>query len=205
MGQVMSGIRGILAIPAVYSAFQNIMGAHRFRADFVKEFVRPFTGCAVLDIGCGPADILAHLPNVSYWGFDVSDAYIARAQARFGDRGVFYCRELTSPDVDRLPKVDIVMALGLLHHLDDDSALSVLRLASRALKPGGRLVTFDPCFDPGQTAISRLLVGLDRGQDVRTRAEYESIAGAVFDSPRVVVRHRLWIPYTHCIMECTKA
>ena len=180
------------------------MGAHSFRIRFVEEFVRPFPGCTILDIGCGPADILAYLPEVNYHGFDVSDAYIARAGTQFGQRGQFHCKELTFSDIENMPKADIVFALGLLHHLDDETALNVMRLAHQALKPGGRLLTFDPCFDAGQNMMSRFLVSIDRGQNVRTMAGYESIASAVFESPRLEVRHRAWIPYTHCFMECTR-
>lgn len=204
MGQITTGLRSILSSPAIYSASQHIMGAHRLRIGFVDEFIRPISGCAILDIGCGPADILGYLPEVDYRGFDISDAYIARANKRFGPRGKFFCQMLTHSDVEEMPQVDIVLALGLLHHLDDESAIGVLQLASQALKPGGRLLTFDPCFDDGQNLISRFLVGLDRGQNVRTGAEYEAIASAVFESPRVEVRHRAWIPYTRCLMECTR-
>lgn len=204
MAQITSGVRAIFSSPLIYSAFQNIMGAHDVRTTLVEEFVRPVSGCAVLDIGCGPADILAHLPDVDYCGFDISDAYIARANKRFGQRGRFFCQTLAQSDVEKMPKVDIVLALGLLHHLDDESAISVLRLASQALKPGGRLLTFDPCFDVEQNIVARFLVGIDRGQNVRTKAGYESIASAVFESPQLEVRHRAWIPYTHCFMECTR-
>lgn len=204
MAQITSGIRAIFSSPLIYSAFQNIMGAHEVRTTLVQEFVRPNPGFAILDIGCGPADILAYLPEVDYCGFDISEAYIVRANERFGSRGKFYCQELTYSDVEKMPQVDIVLALGLLHHLDDESAISVLRLASQALKPGGRLLTFDPCFDAEQNCVSRFLVGIDRGQNVRTRAGYEAIASEVFESPRIEVRHRAWIPYTHCFMECTR-
>ncbi len=204
MAQITSGVRAIFSSPIIYSAFQNMMGAHRFRVKFVDEFVRPFSGGSILDIGCGPADILAYFPEVDYHGFDISDAYIAQAKTRFGLRGKFSCQILTQSDVAKLPKFDIVLALGLLHHLDDETAIDVLELASQALKPGSRLLTFDPCFDTNQNFISRFLVGIDRGQNVRNRAGYTTIASAVFDTPRVEVRHRAWIPYTHCLMECTR-
>jgi SAM-dependent methyltransferase len=204
MGQVTTGIRAIFSNPAIYSVFQNIMGAHGVRTTLVEEFVRPISGCTILDIGCGPADILDYLTDVDYFGFDISDAYIARANKRFGLRGKFYCKELTHADIEKMPKVDIVLALGLLHHLDDKSAIAILNLGLQALKPGGRLLTFDPCFDAEQNIVSRFLVGIDRGQNVRTRKGYEYIASRVFEIPRVEVRHRAWIPYTHCFMECTR-
>lgn len=204
MAQITTGIRAVLSHPAVYSAFQNLMGAHRFRIDFVREFIRPQPDCSILDIGCGPADILAYFPRVDYRGFDISPAYIQRASERFGERGTFTCKILTADDVAQLQKVDLVLALGLLHHMDDETAGQVLRLASSALKPGGRLVTYDPCFVKRQNRVARLLVRLDRGRNVRTQEGYRSLAAQVFDSPQVEVRHRTWIPYTHCLMECTR-
>lgn len=200
----MRGIRAILSNPILYSACQTIMGAQRFRIKFVEELVRPFSGCAILDIGCGPADILAYLADVDYWGFDISDPYIERAKMRFAQRGRFYCQELTHSDIVKMPPFDIVLALGVLHHLADESAIGVLRLASQALKPGGRLLTVDPCLEAGQNPIARFLIRIDRGQNVRSGAGYASLARAVFESPCVEVRERAWIPYTHCIMECTR-
>jgi SAM-dependent methyltransferase len=155
-------------------------------------------------MGCGPGDILAYLPDIDYWGFDISNAYIERANARFGRLGKFHCQELTPSIVESMPPFDVVLALGLLHHLDDESAVRVLRLASQALKPGGRVLTVDPCLESGQNPIARFLVSKDRGQNVRIRKEYAALASTVFESPRVTVRHQRWIPYTHCIIESTK-
>jgi SAM-dependent methyltransferase len=203
MAQITTGVRALLSNPLVYSSFQSLMGARRFRTNFVADHVRPFPGMRLLDVGCGPADILAHLPSVAYWGFDISAAYIEKARARFGDRGHFQCKYLESSDLEQLPQFDVALAIGLLHHLDDPVARDVLALARKALRPGGRLITVDPCLDPSQNAVSRFLVLHDRGQNVRTRAAYEALAGGVFDHVEARVRHQAWIPYTHCIMECS--
>jgi SAM-dependent methyltransferase len=107
-------------------------------------------------------------------------------------------------DVENMPSFDVVLALGLIHHLGDEEAVGIMRLAYKALKPGGRLLTVDPCLEPGQNPIARFLVNNDRGQNVRNKAAYASVANAVFKSPRIEVRHQRWIPYTHCFMECTR-
>src|SRR5512133_194816 len=111
MAQITSGVRAIFSNPSVYSVFQNIMGAHRSRTDLVEGFIKPFPGCAILDIGCGPADILAYFPETDYWGYDISDVYIAKAKKRFGTQGHFFCKELTASDLQIMPKFDIVLAL----------------------------------------------------------------------------------------------
>ncbi|MCI5224149.1 MAG: class I SAM-dependent methyltransferase [Candidatus Electrothrix sp. AR4] len=205
MAQVTHGVRSLLSHPIIYSAFQTLLGAHRCRQNFVSNYVKPFPGMKVLDLGCGPADILAHLPDVKYWGFDISEAYIERAREQFGTAGNFQCKQMQSEDLKYLPQVDLVLALGLLHHLDDATATDVIQLALQALKPGGRLVSIDPCLDPSQNPIARFLISHDRGQDVRDRRGYEALAKKVFSVFRIAVRHHmLRIPYTHCIMECQR-
>jgi SAM-dependent methyltransferase len=204
MTQITSGVRAILSHSTIYSALQTMMGAHKGRVNFVANFVKPYAEMKVLDIGCGPADILAYLPGVDYWGFDISEDYINQARKRFGTRGKFECRHLIDKDLENLPMFDVVLAIGLIHHLDDPVATEVLQLAFQALKPGGKLLTIDPCLDPSQSRIARFLIRNDRGQNVRDKAGYESLAKGVFESPRLDVQHKAWIPYTHCYMECHK-
>lgn len=204
MAQITDGFRAILSSPFVYSSFQTLMGAKKSRQRFVANYVRPEPGMSVLDVGCGPADILACLPGVRYWGFDISEPYINQAKKKFSNSGVFECKYLEAADLVSLPKFDVVLALGVLHHLDDEIAVSVMELASQALRPGGRLISVDPCFDPSQNLISRFLVSKDRGQNVRDKRGYEALGGHAFPTRTVRVQHQAWIPYTHCFMECTK-
>lgn len=178
------------------------MGANRSRASFVNEYVKPFPGMKILDVGCGPADILAYLPDTEYWGFDVSEVYITQAQKKYDDRGIFHLKQLEFSDLAGLPSFDLVLAIGLLHHLDDDEVKEFMQLASKALISKGRLVTIDPCFDESQNPVARFLVRNDRGQNVRDKSGYEELAQSTFTDLNVVVRNRFWIPYTHCIMEC---
>lgn len=202
MGQITSGVRSILSHPMVYSMFQAMMGGQATRQALITEHIRPVRGMKILDIGCGPAGILEHLPEVEYWGFDVSSAYIDAAQARFDSRGHFFCQELKPKDLAGLPKFDLVLALGLIHHLDDGSAIELLRLAYDALEPGGRFISIDPCLEAGQNPVARFIIKRDRGQNVRTRDGYFALASTVFSNAKIQVRHTTWVPYTHCIMEC---
>lgn len=197
-------MRALLSHPCIYSLFQYVMGAYKFRNIFVSQFIRPFSGMYILDIGCGPADIRAHLPEVNYWGFDISEAYIAKARKTFDKQGHFRCDEIRSDTLNGLPKFDVALAIGLLHHLDDKAALDILYLMYQALKPGGRVLTADPCFEMSQNPIARFLINNDRGQNVREQSGYEKLARRVFESARSETRHQKWIPYTHCILECTK-
>lgn len=203
MAQITSGVRAVLSHPMIYSVFQQFMGATRDRKLYVKDFLCAEEGMRVLDIGCGPADILAHLPNVEYYGFDISEPYIRRARERFADkRASFTCKLLTLNDLAGLPHFDRIIAIGLLHHLGDELATELMRMVSSRLAPGGRMVTLDPCLSDDQNMVSRWLVKSDRGQNVRTREGYEAIARGAFGRVHATVSHKSWIPYTHCHVVC---
>ena len=203
MSQVTSGVRSIFSDPRIYDGFQTLMGATRVRTELISEFIRPSAGMRLLDIGCGTAEILAFLPEgVDYWGFDISARYVAAAQARYGSRAKFHCGLLDAQQVDALPRFDVVIALGVLHHLTDSEARGLFELARRALRAAGRVVTVDPCLAQGQNPIARFLIQRDRGQNVRSAEAYRALPGSSFDLVQGQVRHRSWIPYTHWIMEC---
>jgi SAM-dependent methyltransferase len=200
-------MKALLEKPALYELFSRVVGAQSSRETFVKTYVRPRPGDQILDVGCGPADILDHLPGVDYFGFDISPSYIESARKRFGERGQFFCERVSEARafLDREGRFDIVLAIGILHHLDRDEALDLFRLARRALKPGGRLVTLDPCYAPGQSPVARYLAARDRGRFVRNEEAYRDLARAEFPAVIASVRHDLLrMPYTHIILECAK-
>ena len=181
------------------------MGAHEVRTTFVREFIRPQPGQTILDIGCGPADILDYLPQVDYFGFDISERYIKQARTKYEGRGRFFLKHFDEEDLRTLPSFDVVFCIGVLHHMDKATAKNVLALIKRALKPGGRVVTIDPCYAPGQLPLSKFIVSRDRGQHVRNQEGYAELAKGIFSDCVTQVRHQAWIPYTRCFMECTSS
>ena len=204
MSQITSGIRAILSHPVIYDSLQNIMGARRIRRDLVDNFVKPSPNCRILDIGCGTAEILPYLPtSVGYWGFDISRPYIEAAKTRFKSRGHFHCGLLNKTVLNELPKFDVVLVIGVLHHLDDDAAANLFALTREALGEHGRMITIDPCLAQGQNPIARYLIRHDRGQNVRNADGYRALASKTFQNVGGTLGHRRWIPYTHWIMECS--
>lgn len=204
MGQITTGIRSILDHPRVYHLLQTLLGAHKGRIELVRDFIRPNTGDFILDIGCGPAEIIDYLPKIKYWGFDISPNYIAQAKARYQDQAHFFQKELTEDDVSSLPKFDTALAVGVLHHLNDETSKHLFELLHKALKPGGRVVCIDPCYEDGQNLLAKFLISRDRGQNVRAQSGYATLVPNFLFECRTEVRHRVWIPYTHCYMECTR-
>lgn len=194
----------LLGVSAVYRAFQDALGADTFRRR-LAAWIDAAPGQRVLDIGCGPAAILAHLPaDIDYHGFDDSAAYIAAARAQYGDRGHFWQARVEQQTLAELGHFDRVIAIGVLHHLDDAAAAQLVALAARACTPGGMLLTYDPCWAAGQGAIARGLIARDRGEHVRDAHGYASLAREQFARVEPeVVRGHLRVPYTACVLRAT--
>jgi SAM-dependent methyltransferase len=197
-------MRAILARPLAYRAFGAVIGAARARTILVREHVRPTPGQRVLDIGCGPGELVPFLQGLEYVGLDQSAEYIAAARQHYPEAR-FVCERI-GDHVVRGETFDLALAIGVLHHLDDDDALTLLRVARASLRRGGRLVTLDGCHVPGQHRVSRWLLSHDRGRHVRARDEYARLMRQVFADVRDVVRDDLLrVPYTHLVAECRRS
>ena len=197
-------LKSILAHSALYSLFQDCIGASKFRKLLAESYVRGKSGDRVLDIGCGTGNILEHLKGLDYHGFDMNAVYIERARKKYGKAGQFTCGNVVTADIE--PKsFDVVLASGILHHLSDEETQSLFRLAASVLKPGGRLVTLDGCYAQNQSRIARYLISKDRGEYMRNQEEYYRLASKVFSEIKTSLRHDLLrIPYTLLIMEMAK-
>jgi SAM-dependent methyltransferase len=195
-------IRRALGVPSVYAAFQKFA---RGRGDdvFVEAHLRPRPGDRVLDVGCGPGHLLDRLPDVGYLGFDMDARSIEAARKRCGQRGRFFCGKVSAAVIPPGERFDLVVASAVLHHLDDQEAGDLFEMAVNVLNPGGRLVSWDPCWVEGQSAFSRFLMARDRGRYVRNAEDYKRLASPYFKHVRSTVYHNLLrLPLPSVIMEC---
>jgi SAM-dependent methyltransferase len=203
-----AGLHRLLGRAGVYDAIQNILLRKGTRQRYVRDYIRPFPGCRIFDIGCGPGDILAHLPDSigEYVGFDMNPHYIEAARRRWGVRGSFRCEKVDAATLTERDAYDIVLANGILHHLGDDEARRLFDIAHRALRAGGWLVTYDNVHIANQHWFARWLIARDRGKAVRGQEGYEALARSRFARVESTILHdTLRVPYTILIMRCTKS
>jgi SAM-dependent methyltransferase len=208
MAQSTRGIHSILSSPRIYWLFQVAVGQPDRQAKFVSH-LRPEAGMRVLDVGCGPGEMLRLMPETDYLGYDLSPGYIDAARRQFGDQGEFRCGDVTAAELNGR-RFDAVIAHGLIHHLDDDGAQRLIDVAATVLEPVGRLLTADPAYVAGASRATRWFIGLDRGGNVRTPEGYVELARRRFDSVDVTVDNdRLRPPllrWRHpiAVMECRR-
>ena len=201
---MLQSIRSVLAIPAAYNLWWNVVGGPAWAKVLVSEYIQPRDGARILEIGCGPGTIVDYLPQVEYVGFDLSSKYIEMARKRF-PQAEFICERVSRFSLAKQQSFDAVLALGVVHHLDDQEARQLFQIASDALKSGGKLITIDGVWTNNQSATARWLLARDRGEYVRKEGEYVKIASEMFATVRPSIRHDLLrIPYTHLIMECVQ-
>jgi SAM-dependent methyltransferase len=200
------GIQKWLRLPALYNVFQDAIGGNSLRKWFIETYARAKPGDKVIDIGCGPGQIVPLLPPVDYVGFDVNKSYIASAQQKYGDRAMFLAGDITSLRNDsRLRAADLVLGIGILHHLDDARASECVRFAHCALKRGGRFVCLEACWIAEQGMLSRYIMAKDRGQYIRTERASHDLLTPVFKSAKASIQRRpMRIPYVTVVFECTK-
>src|SRR5262249_39594574 len=171
------------ALPWVYRLFAHVLGSEANKRWFIDDVLRVRDGQKLVDVGCGPADILDRLPRIEYVGLDISDFYIQAARAKFKTRsgGKFLSGRVEDWARDPLThEADLVLTNGVLHHVDDNDARKILEFAYRALKENGRFIFYEPCYLIWQSGISAYFMSHDRGQNIRTEQEWKELASSIF-------------------------
>mgnify|MGYP001357462742 CR=1 FL=1 len=138
MSQKNKGIYRLLSNTFFYSLVQKVMSATSFREKIVKKYITKHN-VKVLDIGCGPAEILDVLPKIRYYGFDINPIYINFAKKKYENKGKFFCKKFTNKNTKYLPKFDHVLLLGILHHLSDKEINTLMPNIKKVLKRIGKL------------------------------------------------------------------
>ncbi len=201
MSQKTKKLYSILSHYFFYSLFQKIMSGTSFRNKIVKKFITK-NNVNVLDIGCGPAEILDSLTKVNYFGYDINSNYINYAKKKYKEKGKFFCKKFTSKDTKNLPKFDHILLLGILHHLNDQEINKLMKPIKKVLKKEGNIITEDPIFVENQNRIAKFIIRMDRGNNVRDKKGYINIMRKYFGKVKNKVYHQKFIPYTWFVMNC---
>jgi 2-polyprenyl-3-methyl-5-hydroxy-6-metoxy-1,4-benzoquinol methylase len=177
--------------PGAWLVFQNLFGGTRDKQHLALERYRGQS--RILEIGCSVGNLTdAFLPSgAAYTGIDIDGSAIAHAQRRFARQS--NVRFLTtSPRALKGEEFGYVLLAGILHHVDDRTALQLLQDCFSLLTPGGSIVISEPeALCPGDNVLFRLYNRLEQGQYLRsaealTQLVESSGARIVFRADRYV-------------------
>jgi len=210
MSHTTSGIYSIFEKSSMYDLFQNAVGRKKVYKYLISEFFQPKAETKMLDIGCGTGDILDFLPeNIVYTGFDLNPDYINTAKTRFGTRGNFVCKRAGEFELDETKKetFDIIITLGVLHHLTDTEIEEIFKTTNRYLKKGGFFFCFEPVYHPGQSFLSRFILSKDRGGNIKSDQGWQDLFNnsGLFSKTEFSLKTDLInIPYSHYLIKAYK-
>ncbi|WP_063821747.1 class I SAM-dependent methyltransferase [Nocardia pneumoniae] len=150
----------LLTQPRRYRAFKAafLLGRGGRLNERLAELARPLPGADVVDIGCGPGDLVRVLARTAgqVTGVDPSPRMIDYATARA--RYLTNCRfELGTAQSLPLPdaSADLVTSTFAMHHIPAAHRSSALDEMFRVLRPGGRLLLADT--DPTGPVLSAVV------------------------------------------------
>ncbi len=186
--EINTGWRTVLSLGIVYRLVQFVFSEKRSKQLILDQCILPAgADCHVLDMGCGPGNLLGFLPEtVRYTGFDVSEDYIASARKTYAERAnaQFICAtSLDSTLRQTLPdqSVDVAIVHGVFHHITDTQAQEMFELARRVVKPGGKMLILEPVWFEGQSGFRRWIMSLDRGKNIKTLDDWAAFFEANTD------------------------
>jgi 2-polyprenyl-3-methyl-5-hydroxy-6-metoxy-1,4-benzoquinol methylase len=190
--------------PTIYKIIQKVMSGTSFRADIIKRNIKK-RNLKILDIGCGPAEILKVIPHCEYYGYDIDSRSINYAKKRYKKKNYhFFCKKFDEKEIKKLPTFDCIVFFGLLHHLENKEINKLLRLCKKKMKKGSKLLTEDPVIINNQNIIAKYLILKDRGKNVRRKKQYIKLLKTHFNIVTSKITHQAFIPYTWFTTVCKK-
>lgn len=202
----MGKITQILSFAGVYQLYQWLVGAGNYTKLFVNSHIQYQPNQKILDVGCGPADVLKHLPKkVNYTGIDLNEHYIKKARRKYPQHQ-FIIGDLESADFPiNNESFDTIFMVGVQHHLDDATLKKVTQQIFEKLKKGGRFLYLEPVRTPQQGKIELWFMNNDRGKFIRTADQYEQFTRPVFpNTQQEIIQGTMNIPFTIIISESIK-
>jgi SAM-dependent methyltransferase len=182
---VRRGVHALAEEPRAFDLLRWILEAgFKGEKDILrKEGITEAT--SILDLGCGTGAMAGHFRPESYVGVDPNPRYVARARATKSRYRFEVADGRSLPFADG--SFDAVLIAGVIHHLDDDSARSVLQETSRVLVPGrGVLVMIEAVPARNRwNLIGRVIRRLDEGDFIRPSDHYIEMARELFGQEAV--------------------
>jgi len=190
----------ILEFPIIYDFYQNSVTAKNTLNTVFKSFIETSEDLIVLDCGCGTSKYRNLIDAKKYIGLDYNPSYIEEAKSKFPN-DTFNVADLTKLQIQEYEKVDRIILLGVIHHLDDYESEILIDKLYNLLSENGIIYTLDPLFVSVKKLSDRIanfIASKDRGRHVRQEEEYLKLfSPEIKNIKKTVFSNLLRIPFHH--------
>ena len=193
----------LLDLPFIYQTVQFLLRKFNTNSRIFSEFFVFDENAVVLDCGCGPGNYRRYIKSREYIGIDINEKHIAKAKRNYPDDR-FVTQDLTKFDSEMIKNIDVVLMIGILHHLPDDICRNIFEDFYKKLSTDGKVYCIDPVFIQNQRKVAKFLARRDKGNFVRTSESYKNLVGPMFKVESFVVSNLLRVPYDHYVMKILK-
>jgi len=127
-------------------------------------------GSRVLDIGCGTGEFSPLFLDFEYIGIDLEPRYTNYAKRKYANNFITMDGEQMAFPNDMF---DLLVVVGVFHHLDDGKCYRLFQEMRRVVKDGGKIfVMEDVDIESKWDIFGNLLRYLDKGDYIRKEKEY---------------------------------
>ena len=158
----------------LYRPFQKIIRKKHVYEN-LNKYIEEKKIKIVYDIGCADSLFLKYNTNsIIYYGYDIEPGFIKKSKEIFNGNTKFNFECISAAKIANLKfeQNSIVLMCGLIHHLNDNDALSLI---SNINSQNAQAFAIDPLRKNGQGFLNKLLISIDRGDYIRNENQYKSI------------------------------
>jgi len=124
----------------------------------------------VLDFGCGTGVSATMCNPDRYLGLDCDSQRVKYAGQAHPAYRFQVIDNYTIPVPDK--EIDIILIIAVLHHISNEDIQKYAAEFCRVLKPHGRILVIEPCFNPLYPFNNRFMKFFDNGEYIRCKEEY---------------------------------
>ncbi len=190
------------ASPWIYDCSQRLIS---FNYALIKDHLKRWSGLhagnSCLDVACGVGALKPFLESqqLRYHGMDINQQYLDYARRRHGP--VFEL--LDARNLSQLQQeFDVLLSVGLFHHLANEDCQRVLREARSVLKEDGQYFVLDAIPAKPGNPVGAFLRKQDAGSYVRNLDEWRDLFGEFFTIDKALQCAR-W-PYDYGVFHLRK-
>jgi 2-polyprenyl-3-methyl-5-hydroxy-6-metoxy-1,4-benzoquinol methylase len=187
----------------IYKSFQFLIKRFNTDSRLFRDFFVFEENAIILDCGCGPGTYRRYIKSDNYIGLDINKNHIEAAKQSY-PRDTFFTQDLTKFNNIKLNNADVVLMIGILHHLDDKACINMFKNLNNIINPNGIIYTIDPVFIPHQRKIAKFLASRDKGDFVRDPKSYNKLVGSKYQVDDIIINNLLRLPYDHYFMKILK-